>query len=110
MNWSPEFFETQAAKIGQQTLRAIQQLLITRKYPEQGYKSCAGVLALAKKVGNDRLENACERALAYEYISAKLIESILDRELDKVPIRDEEPALRSVIPLHPNIRGAGNYK
>lgn len=110
MNWSPEFFEAQAVKIGQQTLRAIQQLLITRKYPEQGYKSCAGVLALAKKVGNDRLENACERALAYEYISAKLIESILDRELDKVPIPDEEPTQRSVIPLHPNIRGAGNYQ
>jgi transposase len=110
MNWSPEFFQTQAAKIGQHTLKAIQQLILSRKYPEQAYKSCAGLLALAPKVGNQRLENACERALAYEYISAKLIQSILDRELDKVPIREEELTQVSVIPLHPNIRGAGNYQ
>jgi transposase len=110
MNWSPEFFETQATKIGQHTLKAVQQLLLSRKYPEQAYKSCAGVLALAKKVGNQRLENACERALAYEYISAKLIQSILDRDLDKVPITDQEPTQTPVIPLHPNIRGASNYQ
>lgn len=113
MNWSPEFFEQQAAKIGENTLRLIQQLLITRRYPEQGYKSCAGVLALAKKVSNKRLEDACERALAYEYVSAKLVQSILDRELDKVPIKSDLPQEESqtpVIPLHANIRGASHYQ
>lgn len=113
MNWSPEFFEQQAAKIGENTLRLIQQLLITRRYPEQGYKSCAGVLSLARKVSNKRLEDACERALAYEYVSVKLVQSILDRELDKVPIKSDltqEESQTPVIPLHANIRGASHYQ
>jgi transposase len=113
MNWSAEFFEDQAAKIGENILKAIQQIIASRKYPEQAYKSCAGVLALAKKVGNKRIDDACERALAYEYVSMKLIQSIIDRELDKVPIRDtnfSNDRETPMIPLHPNIRGSNHYQ
>lgn len=35
---SPEFFTEQAQKVGENTLKAIEQLLCTRKYPEQAYK------------------------------------------------------------------------
>ena len=38
MNWSSEFFTEQAQKVGENTLKAIEQLLCTRKYPEQAYK------------------------------------------------------------------------
>lgn len=107
MNWNPEFFEGQAMKIGANTLLVIQQMLANRNYAEQGYKSCAGVLALAKKVGKERLENACERALIYDYVSIKILQSILDKDLDKVPINTE---CTPIIPLHPNIRGAANYQ
>ena len=107
MNWNPEFFEGQAMKIGANTLLVIQQMLANRNYAEQGYKSCAGVLALAKKVGKERLENACERALIYDYVSIKILQSILDKDLDKVPINTD---CTPIIPLHPNIRGAANYQ
>lgn len=107
MNWNPEFFEGQALKIGANTLLVIQQMLANRNYAEQGYKSCAGVLALAKKVGKERLENACERALIYDYVSIKILQSILDKDLDKVPINTD---CTPIIPLHPNIRGAANYQ
>ena len=113
MNWNAEFFENQAKKIGANTLLAIEQMLAKRKYAEQAYKSCAGTLSLAQKVGKERLENACERALAYDFVSLKLIQSILDRELDKVPIKSEltdHECQTPVIPLHPNIRGASNYE
>lgn len=113
MNWSAEFFEDQAAKIGENTLKAIQQIIVSRKYPEQAYKSCAGILALAKKVGDKRIDDACERAIAYEYVSMKLIQSIIDRELDKVPIRDANFSTERetpMIPLHPNIRGSSHYQ
>ena len=76
-------------------------------------RSCAGTLALVQKVGKERLENACERALAYDFVSLKLIRNILDRELDKVPIKSdisEDPSQTRIIPLHANIRGAGNYQ
>lgn len=113
MNWNPEFFEEQAKKIGPNTLLAIEQMLAKRKYAEQAYKSCAGTLALVQKIGKERLENACERALAYDFVSLKLIRNILDRELDKVPIKSElseESSQTRIIPLHANIRGAGNYQ
>jgi transposase len=107
MNWNPEFFEGQAMKIGANTLLVIQQMLANRNYAEQGYKSCAGVLALAKKVGKERLELACERALVYDFVSIKILQSILDKDLDKVPISAD---CTPIIPLHPNIRGAANYQ
>ena len=111
MNWSSEFFIEQAQRVGENTLKAIEQLLSTRKYPEQAYKSCAGVLALAKKIdiGNTRLEAACERALCHDYLSLKLIINILERSLDKTLAQETAP-LNNIIPFHPNIRGAKNYQ
>lgn len=109
MNWSPVFFEEQALKIGVNTHLAIQLLLIKRTYPAQAYKSCAGILSLAQKVGNGRMENACERAIEYEGISYTLIKSILDRELDRVPIHDEIITSPCIV-HHENIRGANLYQ
>ena len=111
MNWSSEFFTEQAQKVGENTLKAIEQLLCTRKYPEQAFKSCAGVLALIKKkeIGKIRLEAACERALLHDFLSLKLILNILDRDLDRI-IFQEEPLKNTIIPFHPNIRGAKNYQ
>ena len=109
MNWSPIFFEEQALKIGVNTHLAIQLLLNRRTYPAQSYKSCAGVLALAKKVGNARMENACERAIAYDGVSYSLIKNIIDRELDYISIHAEKIASPFTI-YHENIRGASAYQ
>ena len=50
----------------------------------------------------------CERAIEYDGISYTLIKSILDRELDRVPIHNEVITSPSFI-IHENIRGAANY-
>ena len=88
-----------------------------KAYPEQAYRSCAGVLSFAKRYTPERLENACLRALHYNYISATLIKSILDRELDRIDLHDEQTKSsntqnesRPIIPLHDNIRGAEKYQ
>lgn len=111
MSWSSEFFTEQAQKVGENTLKAIEQLLSTRKYPEQAYKSCAGILALVKKkdIGKARLEAACERALINDFLSLKLILNILERNLDSVTF-EQETTPNAIIPLHNNIRGASNYQ
>jgi transposase len=110
LNWSPEFFLNQAQNIGNNTLKAIEQVLNAKRYPEQAYKTCAGILALTKKenIGKKRLEDACERALAYDYVSLKVVNGILDNGLDSVAIYEEKQT--RVIPLHTNIRGSGHYK
>lgn len=107
--WSPLFFEEQAAKVGPHTIGIIKELLRLRTYPEQAYRSCAGVLSLAKGYGPDRLERACQRALHYQATSYRLVKSILERELDRlelepVPIVDIPPC------QHENIRGASAYQ
>lgn len=116
-NWSPIFFEEQADKIGINTRLAIDEILRKTTYPEQAYRSCVGVLSFAKRYSSERLENACERALHYNHISATLIRSILDRELDRIDLHNEqitdtnsEGELRPIIPFHSNIRGSEAYQ
>ncbi|WP_232517410.1 hypothetical protein [Aquimarina aggregata] len=104
-DWNPEKFLNWADTIGDYCKTFITLLLAKRQHPEQSYKSCAGVLGLAKKVGNNRLDNACKRALDYERINYQSVKSILEKGLDAI---QEETNTESNIPKHTNIRG-GNY-
>lgn len=109
--WSPLFFEEQAAKVGPYTVQIIQELLRLRAYPEQAYRSCAGVLSLAKGYGNERLERACQRAIYYQATSYRLVRSILERELDRLDLEaTAPPAAESPYHPHENIRGASAYQ
>jgi len=106
-DWSPGRFLRWADKIGTATRQVISTILQERRHPEQGYRSCLGILRLAKTYSDARLEAACTRALllgAYRY---KSIESILKRGLESKPIAVTE---ESVLPQHhENVRGSGYY-
>jgi hypothetical protein len=67
-------------------------------------------LSLEKKVGKERLEKACQRALAFGSGSYKLIRSILDKGLENLP--ESKPFIISTHPLpeHENIRGKQAYQ
>jgi hypothetical protein len=109
--WSVEYFVERASRIGSSTRLAVEDLLSRRPYPEQAYKSCAGVLSLEKKYGTDRLEKACQRALLYQATSYRLICTILEKELDRLPADGYpvSPQEERII-LHENIRGALAYQ
>ena len=63
-DWSPQRFEQWAATAGPNSVAAIQAILASRKIVEQSYRSCLGVMSLAKKPGGmARLEETCGRAL-----------------------------------------------
>ncbi len=65
VDWTPERFEQWAATVGPNTLAAIGAILASRTIVEQSYRSCLGVMSLAKKPGGmARLEDTCSRALA----------------------------------------------
>ena len=100
--WSPEKFTRWAAAIGESTEEYIKQVLETKQYPEQGYKSCLGILGFAKRMGHDRLENACERALHYQAYSYHTIRDILEKGLDRLA---PENSKELKLPFHENIRG-----
>jgi transposase len=62
-DWSPERLISWAHKYGECTAELINQIMQSRRHPEQGYRSCLGILRLEKTYGAQRLEAACARAL-----------------------------------------------
>jgi transposase len=105
-DWSPEKFIKWGADIGKSTKLFIEKLFEQRAHPEQAYKSCMGVLALASKTGKERLENACKRALHFESYYYKTVKTILEKSLDKEPLQPSAYRL----PDHANIRGESYYQ
>jgi transposase len=106
-DWSPERFISWAEKIGSATGQVITVVLQERRHPEQGYRSCLGILRLAKAYSDARLEAACTRALLLGTCRYKSIESILKHGLDSKPVVVEE---ESALPQqHENVRGSAYY-
>lgn len=104
--WNPEKFISWANDIGEPTRIIIEKILETKSHPEQSYKACLGILSFAKKIGKERLNNACDRAMYYQSYGYQIIKNILDKGLDKEPIQLEIPC---EIPHHDNIRGEVYY-
>ena len=107
-DWTPERFISWAQGIHEDVKLYILKVLERKQHPEQAYKSCVGILGFAKKVGNDRLIRACQRALGYGAYNYKTIQKILERELDLRGAPDETDQLR--MPFHDNIRGENYYQ
>jgi transposase len=105
--WTPQRFINWGASIDPDVKEFITRLLEKKQHPEQSYKSCMGVLAYAKKVGSERLINACRRALDYQIYNYKIIQKILENGLDLLP---GEPDAPDQLPDHHNIRGENYYQ
>ncbi|MCL2804068.1 MAG: IS21 family transposase [Micrococcales bacterium] len=61
--WSPGRFISWAGEIGPNTQAVIRAILGSKKIVEQTYRSCLGVMSLAKKTGGTRrLEDTCAKA------------------------------------------------
>ncbi len=104
--WSEARFRRDAAAIGPNTEALIIAVMASRKHPEQGYRSCLGILKRLRGVPSERAEAACARAVEIGTLSSKSLGSILDNNLDQKPRRKAEADL----PLfHANIRGSGYY-
>lgn len=106
--WTPQRFINWAASIDENVKEFITHLLEKKQHPEQAYKSCMGVLSFCKKVGNERLINACKRALDYNIFNYKIIQKILENGLDMLKDEDEDQE-QKCLPKHPNIRGMDYY-
>jgi len=98
----------QAAEVGVHCEQFVAKVIEEKRHPEAGFKACIGILDFRKKVSDERLENACNRAIEYEAFSYKAIKNILENNLDL--IQEEEAEEVKIIPLHGNIRGKEYYK
>jgi transposase len=105
--WQPSRFIQWAATIGPQTAALVAAILADRPHPEQGYRSCLGILRLAKRYDAARLEAACARALTAGARSYRHVDAILTRGLDRV-VAAAPAAAPDAVP-HENIRGRDYY-
>ena len=105
--WTPERLVRWAAKSGGATAGVVERILSSRPHPQQGFRSCLGIMRLGKQYGPDRLEAACARASAINATSNKSIESILKKGLDKRPLPEPPPQLPLI--EHANVRGGDYY-
>jgi transposase len=106
--WTPERLVRWASQSGGATAEVVERILSSRPHPQQGFRSCLGIMRLGKRYGPDRLEAACARASAINATSYKSIESILKKGLDKQPLPPRQRQ-RPVIE-HANLRGADYYE
>jgi transposase len=106
-NMTPAALTSRAARIGASAALLVERMMRERPHPEQGYRSAMGILALARRYERERLEAACERALAINAISYSSVSAILKSGLDRTG-RASEPV--KAAPRHANIRGGAYYQ
>ena len=106
--WNPERFISWAESIDSNVKALIIQILDKKQHVEQSYKSCMGVLSLAKKYGNERFIKACSMALGFQSYNYKMVENILSRNIDQLSDDNEEQ--EKPLPKHDNIRGNHYYQ
>src|SRR5829696_1293899 len=108
MEWTPGRLLNWAVAVGPHTCDLVKHLLWNRPHPEMGYRSCLGLLNLAKRFGRERLEAACQRALQLGSPNRRSVVSLLEQGLDQLPLPETAPA--QPLLTHENIRGPGYYQ
>jgi transposase len=103
-DWTHERILREAGSIGDDTKALVEVILRSRPHPEQGFRSCIGILGLAKRYDAERLDAACARALVLGTRSYSSVATILKNRQDRKPPEPEQPSL-----LHENIRGPSYY-
>jgi transposase len=111
LEWSPGRFLNWAIEIGPFTRDVVRSTLDRFPHPEMGYRSCLGLLSLAKRYGRERLEAASQRAALLGSPTRQSVVSILEKGLDSQPLPEADPAApQPALPAHQNVRGAAYYQ
>jgi len=106
LQWTPGRIVCWAGKIGPHCAKLVEHIMANRPHPEQGFRSCLGIIRLGKADGAVRLEAACKRALHFGTCSYASIKSILQNHLENQPL---EQQLQLQSPPHDNLRGSPYY-
>jgi hypothetical protein len=94
------------ANTGPCTRQVGETILSSHAHPQQGFRSCLGLIRLSNSYGAERTEAACGKALAMHSANYKTVKTILVNNVDKLPDKPmEAPPVE-----HQNIRGAEYYR
>lgn len=109
LQWTPQRLIDWGNSIGMATGAVVTRLLSANRHPEHGYRACLGLLALAKRYNQARLEAACTVALSIGACRYRHVRDILANNRDQVAAAT---AAQSdwVSPDHAHVRGPGYYQ
>jgi transposase len=105
--WTPERLMTWAAAIGTETARQAEAIFLSRQHPEQAIRAVLGLLSLARKYGEERLEAAAKYANSFGAASMTTVSNILKNNRDRLATADDTGAKTTA--HHENIRGSEYY-
>jgi transposase len=108
LEWTPERLITWGRALGPDTATFIEELIESRPHAEQAYRSCLGLMSLARTYPAQRIDAACRRALTLRALSYRSVKSILRSGLDRAP-QQQELELR-LPPSHDHVRGPDYYR
>ena len=109
LSWTPQRLLDWGASIGPATRSVVNWQLTHKPHPEQSYRTCLGLLSLARRYTPERLEAACVRAIAIPSFTRQTVLSILKKGLDRAPLITTEDDTPDTLPTHANVRGPGYY-
>ncbi len=109
LEWTPSRLISWGESVGPNTAALVAGILERRPHPEQGYRSCLGLMNLAKQYSPQRLEAAASRAVSVGAYSWKSAKNILSRGLERAPVAPsaEQGAL---VLFHEHLRGPDYYR
>ena len=81
---TPDWYRQRASLIGTSTKEMVEALL--EEHAFHHLRQCQGILRLAEKYGQQRLESSCARANAFGDPTYRTVKTILERELDREPL------------------------
>jgi transposase len=102
--WTPAKMMSEAAKVGSATVALFEAIMKAKPHPEQGFRSCLGIIGLTRSYGATRLEAASRRGNDIGATSYGSIASILKHGLDKAYATEPTPDIPPI--RHGNIRGS----
>ena len=106
LGFTREYFEAIALKSGPYAQELFKTVMDAKEFVEQSYRACLGLKRLMEQYGNERFENACNRALQTGKANYTIVANILKNGMDKTIVKE----IPFMIPLHENIRGENEYR
>lgn len=101
LNADSDFFLREAAKIGPQTAAFVTAVLRSRPFPQQAFRTCLGILDLARKYLPAHLETACQHLLSAHLLTYKDLKSELEHLTKNIATQP--------LPAHEHVRGDTYY-
>jgi len=105
--WTPAKMMSEAALIGPAAIALVEAIMKAKPHPEQGFRSCLGIISLVRTYGSERVEAASRRGNDIGATTYGSIKSILQNGLDKAYASSKAPDGPPI--RHANIRGRGYY-